>query len=164
MFTPRTQELPNHEFLVRFTIRGMRFLCGARLKSNWKKLVSLKHSYYNCTHGCILPGWSFLLEGLQPDETIGDLSSPAACIVVPLSTTKQSGLAWILHVLWQNVSVCQSVCLCMCLRVSIILKGLLLPEAISYQINSVPGVEYLAQNVGQGCPEDPEDNTGIAMV
>lgn len=52
----------------------------------------------------------------------------------------------------------------MCLRVSITLKGLLLPEAISYQINSVPGVEYLAQNVGQGCPEDPEDNTGIAMV
>lgn len=163
MFTPRTQELPNHEFLVRFTIQGMRFLCGARLKSNWKKLVSLKHSYYNCTHGCILPGWSFLLEGLQPDEIIGDLSSPAACIVVPLSTTKQSGLAWILHVLWQNVSVCQSVCLCMCLRVSIILKGLL-SEAISYQINSVPGVEYLAQNMGQGCPEDPEDNTGIAMV
>lgn len=40
----------------------------------------------------------------------------------------------------------------------------LLPEAISCQIDSVPGVEHLFQNVGQGCPEDPEDNTGIAIV
>lgn len=47
-----------------------------------------------------------------------------------------------------------------CLSVSIILKELLLPEARSCQINSVPGVQYLSQNVGQGCPEDPEDNTG----
>lgn len=141
----------------------MCFLYGAGLKSNGKKLVSLQHSYCNCTHGRILPGWSLLLEGLQPDETIGDLSSPATCIV-PFGTPKQSVLAWFLRVLWQNVSVCQSVCLCVCLHVSIILKGLLLPEAISCQINSVPGVEHLSQNVGPGCPEHPEDNTGTAIV
>lgn len=98
-----------------------------------------------------------MLEGLQLDEPIGDLSSPAACIVLS-STTKQSVLAWFLHVLWQNMSVSLSVSVC--LSVSIILKELLLPEARSCQINSVPGVQYLSQNVGQGCPEDPEDNTG----